>query len=116
MDHEALQLMRNYSWPGNVRELENAIEYAFVVCQGSLINNEDLPAELLGKPLIEFSASNNNIAVANSSNENKSILRSKEKLENLLENCNWNKAEAGRQLGVSRTAVWKWMKKHKIPL
>jgi transcriptional regulator of acetoin/glycerol metabolism len=34
----------------------------------------------------------------------------------LLEACNWNKAEAARRIGVSRTAVWKYMKKWDIPL
>jgi len=34
----------------------------------------------------------------------------------LLDECAWNKAEAGRRLGVSRTAVWKYMKKWGIPL
>jgi two-component system, NtrC family, response regulator HydG len=28
----------------------------------------------------------------------------------------WNKAEVGRRLGLSRTAVWKHMKKWDIPL
>jgi transcriptional regulator of acetoin/glycerol metabolism len=34
----------------------------------------------------------------------------------LLKTCDWNKAEVGRRLGVSRTAVWKYMKKWDIPL
>jgi two-component system, NtrC family, response regulator HydG len=37
----------------------------------------------------------------------------------LLETLNesdWNKAEAGRRIGISRTAVWKYMKKYNIPL
>ncbi|MGD9687805.1 helix-turn-helix domain-containing protein, partial [Desulfobacter sp.] len=34
----------------------------------------------------------------------------------LLDACNWNKAEVARQLGKSRTLVWKYMKKWDIPL
>jgi transcriptional regulator of acetoin/glycerol metabolism len=34
----------------------------------------------------------------------------------LLETSGWNKAQVARRLGVSRTAVWKYMKKWKIPL
>ena len=34
----------------------------------------------------------------------------------MLDEYDWNKAEVARQLGVSRTAVWKYMKKWDIPL
>jgi transcriptional regulator of acetoin/glycerol metabolism len=34
----------------------------------------------------------------------------------MLDQCDWNKAEVARQLGVSRTAIWKYMKKWDIPL
>jgi biotin operon repressor len=34
----------------------------------------------------------------------------------LLETSHWNKAEVTRRLGVSRTAVWKYIKKRNIPL
>ncbi len=34
---------QNYNWKGNVRELRNTLEYAFNLCQGSIINMSDLP-------------------------------------------------------------------------
>jgi two-component system, NtrC family, response regulator HydG len=40
----------------------------------------------------------------------------KEALVALLEQCQWNKAEAARRMGKSRTLVWKFMKKWNIPL
>lgn len=42
----AEQLLR-YSWPGNVRELENAIERAVALSEGSHIELEDLPPQVL---------------------------------------------------------------------
>ncbi|MCK5682818.1 diguanylate cyclase, partial [bacterium] len=40
----------------------------------------------------------------------------REKLIDLLDQCNWNKAEVGRRIQKSRTSVWKYMKKWDIPL
>lgn len=41
---------------------------------------------------------------------------SPEMLIEILNDCDWNKAEVGRRLGLSRTAIWKYMKKWNIPL
>jgi len=41
---------------------------------------------------------------------------SKEILLNHLDESGWNKAEVGRRIGLSRTAIWKYMKKWDIPL
>jgi DNA-binding NtrC family response regulator len=38
----AIEAMYNYSWPGNVRELINRVRRAIVMCEGSLIDAEDL--------------------------------------------------------------------------
>jgi len=40
----------------------------------------------------------------------------REQLLELLEVCNWNKKEVGRRVGVSHTAIWKYMKRWEIPL
>lgn len=48
---EAYEMMVKYQWPGNVRELRNVIERVFVMTEGQLIRETDLPIEL--KVLIE---------------------------------------------------------------
>src|SRR5262249_9060410 len=40
---EAMQALLAHSWPGNVRELRNAIERAVALCQGEVIELDDLP-------------------------------------------------------------------------
>ncbi len=119
----ALTAIIGYDWPGNIRELENALEYAFVVCQENRIDITDLPAELRGRPINAGLAAPSPRRTASSHRPRaeerqaaRRTLSSPEKLIELLNAVDWNKAEAGRYLGVSRTAIWKWMKKHDLPL
>jgi PAS domain S-box-containing protein len=121
---DALALLMSYCWPGNVRELENAVEYAFVVCQSPEIEPEHLPMEIRsaeGQDRICSGAAADNQTSSDqppplNKTQARRITRDPEKLTQLLHECDWNKAEAARRLGLSRTAVWKWMKQHSIPL
>jgi DNA-binding NtrC family response regulator len=50
---EAMAVLKAYRWPGNVRELQNALERAFALCNGGVIELRDLPERVLesvGKP------------------------------------------------------------------
>eukprot|EP00831_Metopus_contortus_P080967 TRINITY_DN8403_c0_g1_i4.p1 TRINITY_DN8403_c0_g1~~TRINITY_DN8403_c0_g1_i4.p1 ORF type:complete len:475 (+),score=108.13 TRINITY_DN8403_c0_g1_i4:1834-3258(+) len=114
MSPQAMTRCVEYHWPGNVRELENAIEYAFVVCPGGKsIGIEHLPGEVHSRPgSFHYSAS---VQPADKAASRK-ILSERIALIESLEAAEWNKARVARKLNVSRTLVWKWMKKHHIPL
>ena len=106
-----MRLFLEYDWPGNVRELEHAIEHAFVLCGGDRIDVDDLPVELRHTP-----APN---GVPRTPGEPASTVRpplSRTVLLELLDDCGWNKAEVARRVDLSRTAIWKYMKKWNIPL
>lgn len=47
---QAMALLMAHDWPGNIRELENAIEHAFILCDGELIEAWHLPEALTGRP------------------------------------------------------------------
>jgi transcriptional regulator with GAF, ATPase, and Fis domain len=110
----AMRLVMDYSWPGNVRELENAIEHAFVLCNADQIEASELPVEIrqMQHPAV--------CAVdPQSPGGPQPVRRAKMTRQILLEvlhECDWNKAEVGRRVGLSRTAIWKYMKKFDIPL
>lgn len=110
LTQSAMRMLLEYQWPGNVRELENAIEHAFVLCAGGYIDVLDLPVEIR-QPVYPGGA--------DGAQTTRGVLRRKispEVLTELLNDCDWNKASVGRCLGLSRTAVWKYMKKFDIPL
>jgi PAS domain S-box-containing protein len=109
----AMRILMDYDWPGNVRELENAIEHAFVLCVGDQIDLFDLPVEIRQLPYRPV-ATRRPDSPRNGHSSGTRL--SREILTEILRECDWNKAEAGRRMGVSRTAIWKYMKKWDIPL
>ncbi len=109
----ATQILMDYDWPGNVRELENAVEHAFVLCNVEQIDIFDLPVEIR-KTQFSPPSSLKIPTHQNQSKPGRSLTR--ETLLELLNESEWNKAEVARRLGVSRTAVWKYMKKWDISL
>jgi DNA-binding NtrC family response regulator len=113
LSQTALRLFMDHVWPGNVRELENAIEHAFVLCDEKEIGVFDLPVELRrAKYRPESKAASHEFCDRPRHRDR----LTKENLESLLAECNWNKAEVARRVGLSRTAIWKYMKKWDIPL
>ncbi len=110
---QALRTLMDYNWPGNVRELENAIEHAFVLRDRGQIESVDLPVEIRQAG---YHLSYEDARPTGSSASRPSQKLTKAHLIQLLDQCDWNKAEVGRRIGVSRTAVWKYMKKWDIPL
>ena len=109
----ALQLMMDHGWPGNVRELENAVEHAFVLCDRKQIDTDDLPIEIR-RPALEAVCQTDPASVR--PHGKTKIKLTRQSLLELLTACDWNKAEVGRRVGLSRTAIWKYMKKWDIPL
>ena len=102
---EAMRLLMNYSWPGNVRELENCIEHAVVLAPGKRIEASDFPT-VLHSPA---DADVTEIAETGTIEDNEAKL-----LKEVLDDCNWNKKEAARRLGISRNTLYRKLKKYQI--
>jgi two-component system response regulator HydG len=95
---EVRKVFVNYSWPGNVRELENVIEQAVALTQNDVIHLNDLP---------EGFASGVGKEVSLEEDPKKTI-------ERAIESTKGNLTLAARNLGISRTTIWRRMKEYKI--
>jgi PAS domain S-box-containing protein len=100
---DALKGLLAYRWPGNVRELEHVLERAYILSQGQWIRRSDL---VMG-PGVQMSrtAADENEELSLGSGE-RSIL------EAAMRRFRWNRSEAAAHLGISRSTLWRKMKKH----
>jgi two-component system response regulator AtoC len=101
---EAMELMLRYRWPGNVRELRASIEHAVVLCRGDQVQPRDLPASVR-EPLLE--AATRATVPTNGVVPGKLSLREAEKqlIIHALQECEGNRTEAAKKLGVSRRTL-----------
>jgi two-component system response regulator HydG len=101
---EAMRLLLDYFWPGNVRELENSIEHATVLAKGRQIDASDLPGALHATTSLAQTGRHPTTMAEHE----------KELLQQVLEECAWNKKEAARRLGISRNTLYVKLKKYQI--
>jgi len=105
VSNDALSFMKSYPWTGNVRELENTIERVFLYLDdGDTLKLEHLESILEDHIHKSCSESQLSLEEAVKKCEYELILKT-------LEECNWNRAEASRRLKVSRSSLFRKMKK-----
>lgn len=49
LSHDVQRVLEAYPWPGNVRELENLSERLSILCEGDVVQLEDLPPKILNQ-------------------------------------------------------------------
>jgi DNA-binding NtrC family response regulator len=118
---EAMALLERYDYPGNVRELENAIEHAVAVSEHTRLAPSDLPAEIRSPRLLARSAGTDGqgAATAGQARAAEPADRDAQSLEEVtrehvlrvLERHRGNTTSASKQLGVSRTTLWRMLKR-----
>ena len=104
VDVKVTRFFQNYHFPGNVRELERALEHAFVFVKGPVIFMNNLPAPE------EFSISENPFPAAPPAHDP----NSKEAILWAISQCGGKRQNAAELLRISRTSLWRLMKKHGI--
>ena len=106
VDPAARAALVAYDYPGNVRQLEHVIQRAVAVARGPVIESGDLPEEVLARRSAPAPAEGS-VAAARERAEREMIVAT-------LGRNNGEVAASARELQVSRTTLWRLMKKHQI--
>lgn len=96
----AIDRLKSYSWPGNIRELQHTIEKAVILCDGNTISTGDLYLNLANQVQSDESITLDEI-------EKRYILKEYKKNSQ-------NLTLVAQNLGISRTTLYKKMKKYGI--
>jgi transcriptional regulator with PAS, ATPase and Fis domain len=89
--------LRSYPWPGNARQLRNVLERATVICNGAIIEAEDLA---LAPP----------VSLRPNTTDLNSVERST--IDRVMRDMEGNVSRAARTLGISRTQLYGRLRKH----
>ncbi|HVW95084.1 MAG TPA: sigma-54 dependent transcriptional regulator [Mucilaginibacter sp.] len=103
-DAAAIQKLKAYSYPGNVRELQYTIERAVIMADEPLLKPDDLLFSIL-ETSGEVVEDDENVPL--STLEKNAILR-------VIEKHNGNITRAAKELGLTRTALYRRLSKYDI--
>lgn len=131
---QAMDALVKYPWPGNVRELENAVERSVIMTTGDYVGERELPlavrqcvsteaiagaAEMFGQESHKAQEQKPEGAHAESSDNQQDFFAglSLEDIERraimaTLQDCEDNKSEAARRLGITRSTLHNKLKKY----
>ncbi len=105
ISQKALGLLVQYNWPGNIRELENAIEYAFVLCDCPFIEAEHLPVKI--RNLILQDTETGSLPLSLGEIEKRAITRA-------LQRNNFKRLATARELHIDKNTLRRKIKKYNI--
>ena len=94
---KALDELTRYSWPGNIRELQNIIERILATLESSKINHEDVQQHLDDQHENEI--------------QSQIIQDEIDEIREALLMTRGNHTEAAKILGISRSTLWRKLKK-----
>jgi two-component system response regulator AtoC len=101
--------LERHDWPGNVRELRNVLEYAYVIGEGAVLVEGDLPPEISLPRAVASDGptpENRPPAISDAVGTSSEAAR----IQLALERAAGSRARAAKSLGVSRVTLWRRMK------
>jgi len=102
IDKAVMAKMKKYYWPGNIRELQHAIERAIILSEEKVIQSAEM---LIGVNIIQPKKEMHTLTLDEM--EKQFILQSLDENES-------NVSQTAKALGMTRTALYRRMRKHGI--
>jgi two-component system, NtrC family, response regulator HydG len=103
-DAKAMDKLKSYSYPGNVRELQYSIERAVIMAESSILTDTD----------IIFSPLENAATRQEEDDDLKLSTIEKNTILRVIEKNNGNITKAAKELGLTRTALYRRLSKYDI--
>ena len=100
LTRDAREALLQHDWPGNVRELRNALERAAILCEGGLISAQHLSLQPRVRPMSPETTDLN--------------LVERQTIEQVMRDSAWNKSQAAKRLGLSRTQLYGRLRKYDL--
>lgn len=100
----AMRKLEQYGWPGNIRELQHAIERAVIMSDSEKLNPEDF--------MLSSSIERNDIDIGLDSFNLDDI--EKNVISKVLARYRGNVSQAAKELGLTRTSLYRRLEKHGI--
>ncbi|WP_434563185.1 sigma-54-dependent Fis family transcriptional regulator [Pseudomonas sp. Z5-35] len=111
LDADARRCLFDYPWPGNIRQLLNSLRYAVALAEDGVIDLDCLPCELLAPQRLPLPGSarplTSNLGEQLGGEEARHLLST-------LRRQRWNISATATELGVSRSTLYRKMKKHGV--
>jgi len=112
----ALRVIFSHDWPGNVRELENIIRRAVIMSDSRTLTAKDIIIRRLDRNQIYGMKGSDTLVSLEYGEAKKSVNESfqKEYVSSLLSMTRGNISKAAEKAGVTRQALYRLIKKHRI--
>jgi len=105
LDKRAEKKLLEYHYPGNVRELQYSIERAVIMSESTILSSEDIIFSPIENIEVQSSAINE---------EHNLIELERNTILKVIEKYNGNISKASKELGITRTALYRRLSKYNI--
>ena len=111
ISEEVKRKLQEYRWPGNVRELQNVIERAMNMSWGEELKWEHFEGYFKNKKMVKdiYKGDSEKCSVKDMKNS-----MERDAIINALKECNNNRTQAAKMLGISRTLLYRKLEKYEL--